>query len=119
MGVAGGQVSRPASVVSARHPQCIKGWNGLVDVCEYFPLKVWLCIQVDGKTHYGDTCMSDRQEDTQQAADASFNTVALGKGRSVLRLDSRHSLRAWMAALGQAVVACMSGAPPQVFVSQN
>jgi len=66
-----------------------------------------------------DACMSDRQEDTQQATDASFNTVALGRGRSVLRLDSRHSLRAWMAALGQAIVACMNGHPAQVFVSQS
>lgn len=96
----------------------IKGWHGAVDVCLYYPLRCWLCVQVDGMTHRGKRCMSDRDEQRQLATDARFDAAALAQGRSVLRLDSKHGRASWRRALGQAVVACMSGGPAQVFRSQ-
>lgn len=95
----------------------IKGWKGSIDVCLYFPLKRWLCIQVDGVTHWGKGCMSDRPEASQQRTDAAFDEVALRMGRSVLRLDLRHGGPRWAHALGRAVVACMKDDPPSVLKS--
>lgn len=102
----------------------IRGWNGTIDACVYFPLQRWLCIQVDGITH---SSRPMRGKPDSLITHARFEHAALHpdpddsrpppyRAYNVLRLPEKDSDAAWESAIIRAVRACMQpGAPAQVF----